>query len=424
MNALNENCGDPHSPASKRLVVQLSQVYSVNKATYLHNAVLWDHFNIVRCGLEAKISANVRGNFEWRRPALVEAALAGRTRILKLLLEAGADPVLVDTRGVSALDAAAQNGYLDCLEALVAAGADANQSNVLGITPLVTAITHKRSACVRALLPLSDLRLFTHDGLCALHSCVLSASEECFELLLPRMSDLDIDIRTLPGVIDEAGHALLVSGHTALILACEKGQQQMAKALLKRGADRMAKDSVLRTSCHHAALHGHLSCVTLLIGQPGRVKMTPADVNAADVEGCTPLHLASAKGHDKICAVLLEAGARLDALSSQGYNPLMAAQHFHPTNAALHALLSGQGPAQPTGTVCDHCGKTAAQASVNSLKGCSQCHGVRYCGTACSAAAWPGHKKACKARAKEREAATRTIFVEPPGAAGQAAPNN
>ena len=92
----------------------------------------------------------------------------------------------------------------------------------------------------------------------------------------------------------------------------------------------------------------------------------------------------------------------------------MDAEHNHPTNTALLALLSGgsAGPAQPPGTVCDQCGKTAAQASVNNLKACSQCHAVRYCGAECSVAAWPGHKAACKVRKKERDANVKAKIIE------------
>jgi MYND finger len=85
----------------------------------------------------------------------------------------------------------------------------------------------------------------------------------------------------------------------------------------------------------------------------------------------------------------------------------MIALEEHPTNTALHALLSGAGPAQLPGTFCDHCGKTAEQASVTSLKTCGACHGMRYCSAACQKAAWPAHKAACKARAAEREEATK-----------------
>ena len=243
----------------------------------------------------------------------------------------------------------------------------------------------------------------------AFHACVISANEACFEMLLPLM--IDVDVRTLRNEYAEESQTF---NATALILACQKGQQQMAKALLKRGANRMAGDSKQRTSCHFAASSGHLSCLTLLVGQPGRRKMTPSEVDAADEKGSTALHNAAWKGHLKIAGVLLEAGARLDAKTAEGATPFLLARQEHPINAPLLALLSGAGPAHPPGTVCDHCGKTAAQASVNSLKGCSECHAVRYCGAACSAAAWKGHKKACRSRAKEREEKTKVNIINGP----------
>ena len=92
--------------------------------------------------------------------------------------------------------------------------------------------------------------------------------------------------------------------------------------------------------------------------------------------------------------------------------PLVFAQRFHPTNAALLALLFGDGPTQPPSLACDHCGTTAEEAA--GLKVCRDCLPVRYCGKECQLAAWPGHKMACNAQAKEREKMTRVTEVEPP----------
>ena len=229
-------------------------------------------------------------------------------------------------------------------------------------------------------------------------------------MLLPLMSD--VDVRTLQGT-DERGEPEPFFHATALHLACQRGQQPMCKALLNRGASRMARDSLQRIPVHHAAYSGHLSCVLLLVGRPGKVLMTPDEVNAgADVKGTTALHLAALGGFDKVCGVLIQAGARLDAKLMSGHTPLMLAQKKHPTNAALLALLSGAGPAHLPGTVCDHCGKTAEQATVPFLKSCGACYGMRYCGAACSAAAWPGHKAACKARVAEREEKSKPRVVD------------
>jgi ankyrin repeat protein len=409
--ALEPRCASPHSADSKRSVAQLSGLSQASVEVFLMKAVMWGLPNLVRCALEAGVSANYRSDCKVDRPVLVEAALRGHVFVLKELLEAGADVSLTDSQGFFALIFAAQRGHMDCIKLLLAAGADANIANAAGDTPLILSVLLKRRDCAEALLPTSDLSITNHEGFNAFHSCILSANEECFELLLPHVTDPDQ--RTAHGV-HPSGEPLEIFNQTPLHIACQQGQHRMAKALLKRGADRNARDSMQRTPLHLAAQQGQLACVVLLLGQPRKFKMTSAEVNAVDEKGITALHVAAFHGFEKICGVLLEAGARLDLKSSEGGSPLMYARQFHPFNAPLLALLSGAGPAQPPGTVCDHCGKTAAQASVNNLKACSQCQAVRYCGAECSVAAWAGHKAACKARAAEREAATTPTVIFPP----------
>ena len=252
MRELEPKCASPHSSDSKRTVAQLSELSVESKEGFLRHAVHWGLSNLVRCALEAKISANTRSGSAVDRPVLVAAALDGHILIMKQLLEAGADHSLTDGKGFTALNASANTGHLECIQLLLAAGADANKAESGGgATPLLTAIGRKHTDCVRALLPVSDLLCTNTQGRNAFHVCVNTANEECFYLLLPLMSD--VDVLTLPAgrVMDEHGQGLSTSfDETALHLACQKGQQQMAKALLKRGANRMARDN----SCGRPAI--------------------------------------------------------------------------------------------------------------------------------------------------------------------------
>ena len=62
----------------------------------------------------------------------------------------------------------------------------------LGHTPLMKAISNKHAPCVEALLPVSDLSMKNKLGRNALHASTSSGNNECFELLLPMVSDVDV----------------------------------------------------------------------------------------------------------------------------------------------------------------------------------------------------------------------------------------
>ena len=256
-------------------------------------------------------------------------------------------------------------------------------------------------------MPTADVNIRCRAGYTALHVCVERGYADGVRLILPKV--VDIDECTSAGFDPGTGRPVQGShGQTALHIAAHRGQHHFAKALLKPRASRMARNSQQHTPLHLAALAGQLSSVILLLGQPGRYKMRPSEVDAADFMGGTALHTAAGGGHTQICAALLAAGARKDAKMHTHNTPLEFAIALHSSNAALIALLSESASpdeeAPVVGASCEQCGATAG------LKACGGCAAAVYCGPACSAAAWPAHKAECKRRSALRvPPAVRTI---------------
>jgi serine/threonine-protein phosphatase 6 regulatory ankyrin repeat subunit A/serine/threonine-protein phosphatase 6 regulatory ankyrin repeat subunit B len=87
---------------------------------------------------------------------------------------------------------------------------------------------------------------------------------------------------------------------------------------------------------------------TAKTGQAARIKELLATdkslINARDKDGSTPLHCAVWKGHEQVVAVLLEAGADVNAHNENdhwGTTPLHAAAHAN--QAAIAQLLIEHG---------------------------------------------------------------------------------
>ncbi|MBM3116070.1 ankyrin repeat domain-containing protein [Jeongeupia naejangsanensis] len=85
-----------------------------------------------------------------KAPPVVYWASLGRTESVKQLLADGASPNSVDEEGWSALQAAAENGYLEIVEILVRAGANIHYS-FSGKTALQFAVSAKQEKVVRYL---------------------------------------------------------------------------------------------------------------------------------------------------------------------------------------------------------------------------------------------------------------------------------
>ena len=93
-----------------------------------------------------------------------------------------------------------------------------------------------------------------------------------------------------------------------------KGDIEIGKRLLDRGADVNACDSGGWTPLYLAASYGRLEFVRMLLGHG-------ALINTPDDDGQTPLHMASIGGHVEVISLLLEHGADPNACDMNGKTP-------------------------------------------------------------------------------------------------------
>lgn len=218
------------------------------------------------------------------RQALVKVATKGNLKVLRLLLEHGADVHPRKENELSPLFKAAEAGHLAVVTELLGRKADPNWRGRNGQTALFP-------ACMRG-----------HD---AVVSALLEAGAH---------PDGGAGPDGRPG--DKDGRTPL------LVMASEKGGRwtiETARLLLRRGVDMNPRDALGRTPLHWTAKNGHLDLArALLSGEFLRL----ADIDAAQNRGKTALHLAAENNQVDFVDLLLGHGAYPDAASDGRWTPL------------------------------------------------------------------------------------------------------
>ena len=315
------------------------------------------------------------------RTALHEAAQAGWEDIVSMLIDAGADPSLMDDEEKTPFVYAAECGHAkvisilerhyvrgdhrqQALEEALCDAAEAGKTQVvkelldLKVSPdaekssisAMTAASLKGHKQIIRLLLKNGASVSYHDGLPSdsipLHQAIKNGHVELAALLL----DFGANIQTRDqlnrtalfetlGTPDIRGAALLLKngidiscrdsmGNTVLHEAARRGSVEHALRFVDRGVDVTMPNEEGLTPLHLAARHGHLEATDLLL-QKG------ATIKDANDNGQTSLHLAAQYGHPEVAALLLEKGTTVNDVDDNGRTPLhLAAQYGHPEVAA------------------------------------------------------------------------------------------
>ena len=246
--------------------------------------------------------------------ALIAAVEGGHSETVGYLLRHNADTEVVPrVGGMTALAAATKIGNCRIVRGLLEAGANSNPPHRHYGTPLQLAAAQGSIEIIKVLVHEgADVNYpAPSKGQTALQAAVDNASEDCVRYLLQQGAEVNGPAPS--------------EGRTALQIACFLGDLPLAKLLLEQGAEINAPGSILRghTALQAAALGGHLDVVNILL-------RAGADVNAgASHYGLTALQAASQRGNLEVFTLLYEAGATVTTqLSRGGMSALQAASRM------------------------------------------------------------------------------------------------
>ena len=157
-------------------------------------------------------------------------------------------------------------------------------------------------------------------------------------------------VKTMLGAQVDPNDTNPIGGEPALVLALREGSMEVFRVLLAHPGTHVDAPAINgNTALMMAAFKGNRPAAEALVAKGAAINRP----------GWTPLHYAAAAGDDAIAGLLLEHGAKIDALSpraSGGYTPLMLAAREGKEDTARFLLEHGADPSLKNGE-----GLTAAQ---------------------------------------------------------------
>lgn len=119
------------------LYIAVSKGYDVISGVLLHKSKQQDK--------------DANWNNKLGEPLLNRAAFLGNERIMKILLDYGANPTALDNMENTALHIAAEKGYTDLVKIMLDKGAPVDQPNLIGTTPIMAAAQNSHSELAKIL---------------------------------------------------------------------------------------------------------------------------------------------------------------------------------------------------------------------------------------------------------------------------------
>jgi uncharacterized protein len=236
---------------------------------------------------------------EFSERSFLEQVESGDTETVKLFIEGKVDVNATNEKGKTALMVASIYGFTGIGETLINAGADLNSQDNNGLTALHHSIVN--GTVLFNILVSSGADLYKKDweGDSLLHYTARFKRKNMFDRLITENVPIDTPNK---------------EGFTPLSMSLYSREYEMAKTLIKKGADLNFENSGGVTPFMLAVSAGRNS-------QPEIVKLMiekGADIHKVDSEGKTALFYAVGKIWIDVTEILLEAGADPKVVDKKG----------------------------------------------------------------------------------------------------------
>jgi len=236
-------------------------------------------------------------------PPIVAAATVGDVRIMRMLVDCGADVNVASPHdGHTALLEAVMEKNLEAVTFLLEQGANPNVISSDKLTPLIEATRGDLTDIAQKLLEYgASPTLATEIGApTPLHIAAFEGFAGTLKLLASAAETVDPQ--------DE-------DGTTPLMLAAQENRVDAIDILLDCNAEIDLQDCTGSTALIAAVAAGRVEAAERLLSRG-------AQVNIANNRGCTPLWIAAAEGNAKLVEMLMSYGSDPTIIGCEAYTPV------------------------------------------------------------------------------------------------------